>query len=398
VNRLWVRLLAAFIVVALVAVGGVAVLVNWSTRSLFENYVHQAVRSRGEMLAPVLEDYYAAQGGWAGVETFLPEELSFQGRGGMGMGRGRGGTGLVEPDKPSALDGGLWMVANAEGLVVADSSGTALSTQLTRSQQQRAIELTVDSERVGWLVPHVAMSRGDASLEAEFLRSVNTASLWAGLGATAVALVLAIFLVRSITAPLRDLTRATQALAQGDLYHRVAIRGRDEIAELGRAFNAMAQALQEQIALRRHMVADIAHELRTPLSVLRGQLEAMLDGVFPISSENLVVAHAQTLHLNRLVEDLRLLALAEAGGLELQRVHLDLGDLLRETGQAFGPAAEEEGISLNGSARSFSTWYRTPWNTRREGGALPCGAGTVGRPPHQSLGLWPVTWPRGIGM
>ncbi|MGQ9568592.1 MAG: ATP-binding protein [Anaerolineae bacterium] len=340
-SRLWVRLLAGFTLVALVAVGGVALLVNWNIRNLFEVYVHLAMRWRGVALARTLEAYYAAYGSWEGVEDLLAGETSLQQGPGMGM-MGRMPR-SVGPRMGTA--GGAWILADAEGRIVADPAKVARGTSLTALQRTRAIELTVGGRRVGWLVSVVRLS-GDSTLEAQFIRSVNRASLLAGLGAIALAAILALLLVRSITAPLRDLTRAAQRLAQGELSHRVPVRGSDEVAEVAQAFNAMAQALQEQVTLRRHLMADIAHELRTPLSVLRGQLEAMLDGVFPLSTENIAVAHAQTLHLGHLVEDLRLLSLAEANGLDLQRVRLDLRDLLRETARAFEPVAEEKGVTL----------------------------------------------------
>ena len=340
-NRLWVRLLAGFTLVALVAVGGVALLVNWNIRNLFEAYVHLAMRWRGVALARTLEAYYAAYGSWEGVEDLLAGETSLQQGPGMGM-MGRLPRGMGPGAGPA---GGAWILADADGRIVADPAKVARGTSLTASQRARAIELTVGGRRVGWLVSVVRLS-GDSTLEAQFIRSVNRASLLAGFGALALAAVLALLLVRSITAPLRDLTHAAQRLAQGDLSYRVPVRGSDEVAEVARAFNAMAEALQEQTTLRRHLMADIAHELRTPLSVLRGQLEAMLDGVFPISAENIAVAHAQTLHLGHLVEDLRLLSLAEANGLDLQRVRLDLRDLLQETARAFEPVAEEKGVTL----------------------------------------------------
>lgn len=340
-SRLWVRLLAGFTLVALVAVGGVALLVNWNIRSLFEEYVHLAMRWRGVALARTLEAYYAAYGSWAGVEDLLTGETSLQQGPGMGM-MGRMPRGMGPAMGPA---GGAWILADAEGRIVADPAKVARGGSLTASQRARAIELSVGGQQVGWLVSVVRLS-GDSTLEAQFIRSVNRASLLAGLAAIALAAILALLLVRSITAPLRDLTYAAQRLAQGELSHRVPVRGSDEVAGVARAFNAMAEALQEQMTLRRHLMADIAHELRTPLSVLRGQLEAMLDGIFPLSAENIAVAHAQTLHLGHLVDDLRLLSLAEANGLELQRVHLDLRELLQETARAFEPMAEEKGISL----------------------------------------------------
>ena len=120
------------------------------------------------------------------------------------------------------------------------------------------------------------------------LERVNQAVLMGGLIALIAALAIGFFVFRAITRPIDQLTRAAHQLAQGDLSARVAVDdhaarlGSDEISELGTAFNTMASNLQQSEQVRRDMTADIAHELRTPLAVMRGNLEAMLDGVYPL--------------------------------------------------------------------------------------------------------------------
>ncbi len=150
-------------------------------------------------------------------------------------------------------------------------------------------------------------------------------TLWiAGLLGIALALVLGGLFTRQIVAPLGEVAAAARHVAQGDLSQRVRIHGASELAELGESFNAMAATLGHDRELRQNMVADIAHELRTPLSVLQGNVEAMLDGVLEANAENLASLHQETLLLARLIEDLRTLSLAESGQLSFQIRATDL--------------------------------------------------------------------------
>ncbi len=156
--------------------------------------------------------------------------------------------------------------------------------------------------------------------------------------------------VRQITRPLVDLTHASRQIAQGDLSVRVAVKSSDEVGELTDTFNQMAASLEEQETLRRNLMADIAHELRTPLTGIQGAVEAMQDGVFPADAENLEALHAQVLLLNRLVDDLRTLANAEAGQLALEKAPVDLAELCRRQVSGLQFQAAERSISLTVAA------------------------------------------------
>lgn len=163
----------------------------------------------------------------------------------------------------------------------------------------------------------------------------------------ALTMLLGLALTRSLVKPLRMVRDAARRIGAGELTYRVPITSRDEIGDLARQFNEMAEALERDERLRRQMMADIAHELRTPLSVIRGQVEALQDGVFELSPENLKPIHDQTLLLGRLVEDLRDLALAEAGRLPLERTEVSLERLIRRIVEAFQPRAQEKGLALS---------------------------------------------------
>ena len=168
--------------------------------------------------------------------------------------------------------------------------------------------VTVDGRLVGTLL----LAPDDVShdsAQSEFLRQVNRTLVWVGLGSVVFALVLGFFLARRLTAPLRVLTDAAEQLAAGQPAGHVSVRGSDEIADLGRSFNRMAASLEQQEELRRNLMADIAHELRTPLSVIRSDLEALLDGVYAATPETLASLHDEALLLSRLIDDLRALSL-----------------------------------------------------------------------------------------
>jgi signal transduction histidine kinase len=130
------------------------------------------------------------------------------------------------------------------------------------------------------------------------------------------------------------------------LEQQVPVSSRDELGDLARDFNQMAQALRLSEVQRRQMLADTAHDLRTPISVMRSHLEAMLDGVFEPTPENLAVVHEETLLLSRLVDDVRTLSLAEAGQLPLTMEEVNLVGLVQAVAAAFAPLAEADGIQM----------------------------------------------------
>lgn len=182
--------------------------------------------------------------------------------------------------------------------------------------------------------------------ENRFSGRIRNAIWWGTLVAAGVGVLVALWLTNRITKPVADLTEATRAITGGSIPPVVAVEGADEIAELGRAFNRMATQLAEDDARRRRLFAGIAHELRTPLSVIQGTLEGMLDHVVEATPERIAALHSQTLLLKRLITDLRDLSLAQAGQLELHRQTIDLGNIARETVEALAPLAEERGVVL----------------------------------------------------
>jgi signal transduction histidine kinase len=314
------KLMVAFAVVILIGIGGALVLAGRVAEVEFRRYAGS--ENRWQDTISELAGYYAANGSWDGVETVLSR----------GRGRGQGGGPPVR-------------LADADGRIVFDQANVSIGQLVRNAELETGLPIVVDGERVGTLLPPIT---GELTEEQEaFLHRLVVAFTISGIAALAVALVLGALLVRGITRPMAQLTAASRAIASGDLDARVSTRSRDEVGQLATAFNQMAADLARAEEARRQQAADIAHELRTPLTVIQGQMEALADGIFPADAEHLEPVLAQTQLLNRLVEDLRTLSLADAGRLTLSPIVVDVGEWVVGVASGFRAVAAERGVTLS---------------------------------------------------
>ncbi|MDZ4720012.1 MAG: ATP-binding protein [Roseiflexaceae bacterium] len=328
-RRLWVQLTLAFALVTLTSVAVAALLANRQTSTEFRGFLAQnQVQESG--LPAELASYYQAHGNWDGVTEVFTE---WRGSGGMGTGHGmmRGAPTLV--------------LANRDGVVVYDSS-VGTTERLTASDRAAALPIMVGDAPVGFLVVRATGQTGLTTAAEQFLAQVNQALIQAGLLGAILGVLLGVLLARRLAAPLNRLAKAARQLAAGDLTQRVPVDGPIEVAAAGQAFNEMASALEVAEGLRQHMVADIAHELRTPLTVIQGNLHAILDDVYPLEKSEIQTILDETLLLGRLVDDLRDLALAEAGQLRLQPQVVNGNGLIAQGAAAFHGIATEKGVTL----------------------------------------------------
>ncbi|MDR7418980.1 MAG: ATP-binding protein [Armatimonadota bacterium] len=182
--------------------------------------------------------------------------------------------------------------------------------------------------------------------ELQFLDQLRRATWRASLIGLLAAVLLGIVVARHVAAPLRQVSAAAVRVGQGDLSQQVPVLSDDELGNLAKAFNAMTVDLKRLDESRRHLVADIAHELGTPLSVLQANLEGMLDGIIEPHPDRLAALHTQVTLLARLVNDLRDLSLAQAGRLVLDRRPTDLAALVADAAAVVSPHAAEKGVEL----------------------------------------------------
>lgn len=181
----------------------------------------------------------------------------------------------------------------------------------------------------------------------EFTARFNLLLLTGGVMAVIFSVGASLILARTLTKPIRSLTEATKTLALGNLGQQVDVTSKDELGALADSFNSMSRQLQAAQDQRKQMTADIAHELRTPLSIIMGHTEALSDGVLAPTPERLAVIHQEALRLDHLIEDLRVLALSDAGELHLRRETVKPADIIQSTEKAFLPLAESKKVRIS---------------------------------------------------
>ena len=224
--------------------------------------------------------------------------------------------------------------------------------------------LAIDTLAAGYFV--TLMEKYNISPEpahAMFVDAVHRYLLWASLAAVILAVALSFVMMRRVLSPLSRMTVITREIAAGNFDVRVPVGTRDEIGQLARAFNRMAQSLEEIESLRRTLMIDVAHELRTPLTNMRGYLEALEDGVLPASSETIRLLRDETLRLAQLVEDVLQLARADAARRNLETAALDLCGLVRETLETLSPEFARKSLAVN--LRAPDTPVVVPADRRR---------------------------------
>ncbi len=332
-NRLSVRLSLAFLLSAWIGIAGMVLVVQRTLDAGFLQYVTARDSALNPDLVERLETYYAANDTFAGAEPLL-------------SGRGlTGGAGSGTRGSESGR-GATFSIVAADGVIVASTDSALENTAVDPALLASAYPLMVDGLSVGWLYRESPGIQALGAAEIAFLEESNRWLTIAGLGASALALIVGVIFAYSLARPLHELTTAARDLSIGGLGQQVSVRGTMEVNLLAAEFNTMSKALAEAESLRQRMAADVAHELRTPVSVLRGHLEAMLDGVYPLDSAHIAVAHDQTIHLARLVEDLRVLTLAEAKRLPLERTQIDSALLVTQILDAFEPLMIDGEIRL----------------------------------------------------
>ncbi len=340
------RLVLSFLGIIVATAGLVVVLARRITADRFAYLVSHTGQMQAFNLAPLFADYYAEVGNWDGVEALVDAGLDV--RGGWMMGRGRHGAGPSGMAMMNAMDSEAdrLLLVDADGRVVADSEGRSADLSVPESDLEKGAPITVDGRQVGTLI--VASGLGTLTPnQSDFLSQVNRLMIAAAVIAGLAVLLVVSFQTRRIVAPVRALATAARRVADGDLSQRVPVTSRDELGEMAAAFNSMAAELEQQHELRRRAMADVAHELRTPLSVLQIDLESIEDGLTNPTPEVIARLRDEVALLNRLVEDLRMLSLAEAGELQMEIHPLDLRELVQSAVERMQGAAREKGVALS---------------------------------------------------
>ena len=330
-NKLWVRLSIGFSLMVLVAVFVVALVGIIVGRTDHRDRWRQDEVTRSAIERQLLQDladYYQTEQSWTGSDRLLLQAQAQT---------------ILDRDVTRAP---VFILADAQEKVIYHLRPDQIGKPLKRVRQANFVPIQADNQTVGYLgkMPVMALLPPDGPPDFAMLlgRSLLTAALVAGIGG----IVFGIVMSRSLTAPLNNLAEAARDIGARNLSRRVEEKGSDELVAVAQAFNEMAADLEEGEQLRRNLLADVAHELRTPLSVLQGNLRAILDEVYPMNEEEMARLYEHTRFLSRLVGDLHELAQAEARQLSLDLQEIDLTQLIKTTADTFRPSAEFKGVTV----------------------------------------------------
>jgi signal transduction histidine kinase len=340
------RLLAAFTLVIIVIIGSSFFFTYRNTRSEISRVGERLELMQDRRIEIELSRYHQFEGTWEGVQPLIVQWGNLYGRR------------IILTDK--------------DDIVIADSDEGLLGNTYTDDKSDQTMILsTIPQFGQPFDMPfstNTAQSTGPIAktdiigilhvLHGDFT-DINRAALqitygtigrffiWGGLLAIAIALLLTFFLSRRILSPVKALTSATRQFGKGDFSRRVDYKDKGELGELAQSFNSMADDLEHTERLRRNMVADVAHELRTPLSNLKGYLEAISDGVVKPDEDTIHLLNEEASSLSRLVNDLQELSLADAGEIKLIMQPEDVSLLVNEAVTVMQTKAIAKGLAIS---------------------------------------------------
>jgi signal transduction histidine kinase len=323
-SSLTLKLVLAFLIVSLLGVALVAVFSRVITEREFDRLA--LAQAKDGFIAEATA-YYQTYGSWQGIDRAFrrpPPPGS-----------------APRPPRPPQFG-----LVNLENRVVLPGGPYRVGERVPADIVNRGTPVEIEGQVVGTIL-FTDTPPPRNPIEEQYLARTNRTVLIAAIAAAIMALGLGVVLARTLTRPLRELTTATLAMAKGDLVQTVPVRSQDELGQLARSFNRMSTDLARANQLRRQMTADIAHDLRTPLTVISGYLEALRDGDLKPTPARLEAMYTEVQHLKRLVADLRTLSLADAGELSLNRQRVSVPELLNRVATAYRHQAERQQITLS---------------------------------------------------
>jgi len=315
------KLIIAFLSIGIVSVTIIFITARWNTRQEFIRFLTDQNQTD---IVTQLTNYYSQNGTWLGAEIIWYR------------------TNDHEYGPPRRMP---FTLTDENGVVLIANDRYKVGDKVPESNLEDGIAIKENGRIVGVLVPFPAPFEGQPR-ELEFIERINMTLFYGAAISAVIALVLGVILSRTLTRPIRELTRATHAVSEGDLSQQVPVRSKDELGELAQAFNKMSAELSRSVNARKQMTADIAHELRTPLSLILGHAEAVHDGVLPPTRENFEIIREEATRLEHLVNDLRTLSLADAGELSIQLQIIEPQKLVNEVASLYQYQAQRKNITF----------------------------------------------------
>jgi two-component system sensor histidine kinase BaeS len=342
--RLFLSILAA----TGLAIFTLFLIMQWSINRGFIQYLGKMGQARLEQVVVELGQVYVEKKNW----DFLKTTPLHWGLGEVKM------SPALEADRQAASDMGVKEYgkqslapsrSDAQGsdgpLIVLDANRKAVLGSYPTHEDVNFIPIVANGKVVGYaglLSPKHFLH----PMQIQFLSQQKLDLALAALGMVLVVVLISLPLARRLVKPVRAMAQATHDISSGKYTTRISLTSSDELGQLASDFNNMALTLEKHEKDRRQWIADISHELRTPISVFRGEIEALLDGIRSVTPETIRSLHTEVLRLNRLVEDLYQLSLSDIGALSFRKEDIDLAEVLRDSIESYSAEFEQKGISL----------------------------------------------------
>jgi signal transduction histidine kinase len=334
------KITLVLVVVSLVGALFTAFYLQDRTRQAFDTFIRDQDQ---DILVAALTEHYQTNNSWEDVDQTFQEVYSTGFRGFQNRGMGMDPKNMPFMNSPPSF-----VLASPKGMILnsgSNSDDLKHGSKLSNKELKKGIPIEVDGTVVGLLVP-APFPKNRNLIQQDFFGSVRRGLVISSLATLLIALILGGILIQSFTRPIRKLADATEEVAGGKLGFQVDIESKDELGRLAKSFNQMSTDLERSDQRRKQLTADIAHDLRSPLSVLHGYTEAMNEGKLTGNPEIFEVMHQQAQHLNYLIDDLRTLTLLDSEELKLHIQDIDPGLILQSVYSAFSPLAEEKGVIL----------------------------------------------------
>jgi len=327
------RITLVIILVAVVPAAFSGFITLYISKKQFSYYIDRGGLKTAQKYSIVIEDYYLRNGSLEGLNLVFDKSF-------YGLGQRWG------PDFHGIVARRI-IVTNTKGIVVADSSGVLLNEKIgSVKKDMTSFPLMIEKDQIGTFYIFNPLKKGTSSLENKFISNISEQISNSIIIVASLALLLGFLLARRITRPISSLSSGIHEVAQGNLEVRLQPHGDKEFVSLANSFNLMAEQLFEHEQSRNSLVANIAHELRTPLSILRGQLESVQSGSLKLTEEISSSLVDEVIRLTRLVKDLETVGLAESGALKLNLEMIDMKEI-RDRLLPLSLAMEEKRIDFN---------------------------------------------------
>jgi signal transduction histidine kinase len=337
-RSLTLKLVLAFVLTSVVGMLLASLLIRQLYTQGFDDYV---IDQQRDEFSEIAADYYGVYGSWDGFDRWYRRN-SVGPQGGPPPGTQPNN----DPTRRRFSGNIRFAIVDTNMVVVFGFDQYQPGKPVDAATVQNGTPLVIDDSIVGTIItPDRSIFRTPA--EEVFLDRTGEALVLASSVSIVVAVLLSLLLARLITRPVRDLTAASRRIAAGDLEQQVVVRSRDELGTLATQFNRMSADLAHANQLRRQMTADIAHDLRTPLTVIAGYLESLRDEVLKPTPARFATMYAEVQLLLHLVEDLHLLSMADAGELPLALQPIQPGALLERVASTYYDAAAQQDVHLS---------------------------------------------------